>query len=312
MEETRTCANCGREFTIVLGGSGAKRKYCSNECCRKMPRELRPGRVQRKACEVCGKPISLAAKHYCSIACQHESMRSAQAFTCQQCGKEFHPKAKDRTTFCSRECSFAHMKANARGRAEPQRKPVGQCEFCGEPTLSASSRTCDDPECQKKRSLKSYLAQHPHRAPGTVFVCRECGMEFTIEYGNKHRVYCSTTCRAKYMQKHKTHSPDARARQRHARRARKYSNGPVESISPIDVFRRDGWVCGVCGKKVDRKLKYPDLMSASLDHIVPLARGGTHTLSNVQCAHFICNSHKGDKGNGQLRLGLNTTVPGDR
>jgi 5-methylcytosine-specific restriction endonuclease McrA len=39
-----------------------------------------------------------------------------------------------------------------------------------------------------------------------------------------------------------------------------------------------------------------------LDHIVALARGGTHQAINVQCAHFLCNSHKSADGPGQLRL----------
>ena len=44
--------------------------------------------------------------------------------------------------------------------------------------------------------------------------------------------------------------------------------------------------------KVDKDLMWPDPMSASLDHIVPLSRGGTHTLDNVQLAHLACNERK--------------------
>ena len=36
-------------------------------------------------------------------------------------------------------------------------------------------------------------------------------------------------------------------------------------------------------------------MSASLDHIVPLSQGGTHTLGNVQLAHLVCNERKHDR-----------------
>jgi 5-methylcytosine-specific restriction endonuclease McrA len=34
-------------------------------------------------------------------------------------------------------------------------------------------------------------------------------------------------------------------------------------------------------------------MSPTIDHILPLARGGTHEPSNVQAAHFGCNAAKG-------------------
>ncbi|MEV6398476.1 HNH endonuclease [Streptomyces sp. NPDC051907] len=36
-------------------------------------------------------------------------------------------------------------------------------------------------------------------------------------------------------------------------------------------------------------------MSASLDHIIPLARQGDHTRINVQLAHLLCNLRKSDK-----------------
>ena len=35
-------------------------------------------------------------------------------------------------------------------------------------------------------------------------------------------------------------------------------------------------------------------MAASLDHIIPLSQGGTHTYNNVQLAHFLCNISKRD------------------
>ncbi|MEW2302565.1 HNH endonuclease [Streptomyces sp. NPDC006655] len=59
------------------------------------------------------------------------------------------------------------------------------------------------------------------------------------------------------------------------------------------VFERDGWICGLCDKPVDRHLAYPAPMSASLDHVIPLSRGGHHEPENVQCSHLTCNVRKG-------------------
>lgn len=49
----------------------------------------------------------------------------------------------------------------------------------------------------------------------------------------------------------------------------------------------------------------PHPLSPTLDHITPLAEGGEHTPENVQLAHFICNSHKGD---GSPRFGTEPEV----
>lgn len=60
---------------------------------------------------------------------------------------------------------------------------------------------------------------------------------------------------------------------------------------------RFGWevrggckVCPRCG--VDKPLSdYSP--AASVDHIIPLSRGGTHEPGNAQCSHLRCNVAKG-------------------
>ena len=59
------------------------------------------------------------------------------------------------------------------------------------------------------------------------------------------------------------------------------------------VFERDGWICGICAEPVDRTLAHPNPRSASLDHLVPLSRGGAHTYDNVRATHLTCNLKKG-------------------
>ena len=54
-------------------------------------------------------------------------------------------------------------------------------------------------------------------------------------------------------------------------------------------------VCGICGLPVDKSLKYPNQMCATVDHIIPLNKGGTNELSNLQLAHRFCNRQKSDK-----------------
>lgn len=55
-------------------------------------------------------------------------------------------------------------------------------------------------------------------------------------------------------------------------------------------------VCGICGKPVDFAFKYPHPLSPTIDHIIPVARGGHPSdISNLQLAHFTCNRQKSDK-----------------
>lgn len=73
---------------------------------------------------------------------------------------------------------------------------------------------------------------------------------------------------------------------------------PYSKVSRAKVFNRDGWVCQLCGKSIDRVVRFPKPLSASLDHIVPLSHGpGTpgHVLDNCQAAHFGCNASKGNR-----------------
>ncbi|WP_239701690.1 HNH endonuclease [Yimella sp. NH-Cas1] len=81
---------------------------------------------------------------------------------------------------------------------------------------------------------------------------------------------------------------------RHLRRMRELA-ATAERFDPREVYERDGWVCGLCGEAVDRSLRWPDLMSPSLDHVTPLIANGEHSRANTQLAHWICNVRKGAK-----------------
>lgn len=52
--------------------------------------------------------------------------------------------------------------------------------------------------------------------------------------------------------------------------------------------------CGICGRRVDFSLKFPDPMCATVDHIIPVIKGGhPSALENMQLAHLSCNRDKG-------------------
>jgi 5-methylcytosine-specific restriction endonuclease McrA len=76
---------------------------------------------------------------------------------------------------------------------------------------------------------------------------------------------------------------------RKARNRRVY----VEAVSLAVLRERDGSTCRICGEPVGFALRPPDPGSATIDHVVALARGGDHSYRNTQLAHLRCNSEKG-------------------
>lgn len=64
-------------------------------------------------------------------------------------------------------------------------------------------------------------------------------------------------------------------------------------VQDVDLAALWTGVCGICRDILDLDLAWPDPRSKSVDHLVPLARGGTHEQSNLQWAHLSCNVRKG-------------------
>lgn len=54
------------------------------------------------------------------------------------------------------------------------------------------------------------------------------------------------------------------------------------------VLERDGYVCGICGENIAEG-------DVSIDHIIPITRGGGDNIENLQPAHKSCNSRKGNR-----------------
>lgn len=83
-----------------------------------------------------------------------------------------------------------------------------------------------------------------------------------------------------------------------ARRAGRLGLGDLH-VTIAYLRRRDRNRCGICRKPVRAKT---GPMRPSMDHIIPLSRGGTHELANVQLAHYRCNLAKHNGGGGEQLL----------
>jgi 5-methylcytosine-specific restriction endonuclease McrA len=66
-------------------------------------------------------------------------------------------------------------------------------------------------------------------------------------------------------------------------------------ISADVLIQRDGNVCHICLDVIDLSLPRNSRFGATIDHVMPVSKGGADTLENMKLAHWICNIKKGAK-----------------
>jgi 5-methylcytosine-specific restriction endonuclease McrA len=71
-----------------------------------------------------------------------------------------------------------------------------------------------------------------------------------------------------------------------------YAKG--DDIDALTLFEMHDWMCNVCHTKIDRRLRMPNTLAATIEHVVPLCKGGLHVWENCRPAHARCNFLKAD------------------
>jgi len=71
-----------------------------------------------------------------------------------------------------------------------------------------------------------------------------------------------------------------------------YAQG--DEINHLELFEKHNWICGICCEAINKRLRFPNLLAATVDHIIPISKGGTHTWTNTRPAHAKCNFTKGN------------------
>jgi 5-methylcytosine-specific restriction endonuclease McrA len=233
---------------------------------------------------------------------------------CGECGETFSRKRKGpRPTYCSASCRNAHNRrlADADGRAEQRRRNREsrlaaereaqgdpRCPYCGEPMSNRRRKQCGSPDCKRQYNADRMRAwQREYRATTGQWYTR-------AKHGEQQRTQARQVWakrRAQGIPVGRQRYPDAYRANDAKRRMRRLSS-TVERFSHLEVFERDGWVCGVCRRTVDRTLVWPHPLSPTLDHIVPLSEHGEHSRANSRLAHARCNTSRGARGGGEQLL----------
>lgn len=89
-------------------------------------------------------------------------------------------------------------------------------------------------------------------------------------------------------------NPHKTRQYRHRRRAL-LKNTRSEEYTLEQIYIKDEGICQLCFVKVEISKGLPVNLTPTVDHIIPISKGGDNTLANVQLAHYGCNSRKGNR-----------------
>ncbi len=213
-----------------------------------------------------------------------------ETYTCQipDCSVEF--TAKVPAKFCSNRC-----------RKRNQYLPGGSywknpitCAACGVETTrwpkSVQGKTrC--PECIA--DARNNFSEHGTRKMYREFGCRcdECRDFINAscrEYAKQHREQTGESLYRNYR------NPKLRKQAASRRRAR-LADAFIEDVDHDRVFESDGYVCYGCGRKCIKGAPNNHPLQPTIDHVIPLSKGGTHEYANVRTMCRQCNVGKGAK-----------------
>lgn len=238
--------------------------------------------LRKDGCAICGIPLPSYRRRYCSDSCseighrqldraREKRLKSASDTECEYCGQPLSVLQEKRGyRFCTVQC-WAMSKATLKGT-------VRTCMICGkefEPHYK--EQLCCDKSCGNIRGRRTEKERGYEQEQ---ISCVRCSKDFSApRYTGAVKWTMCPRCRREWDRDR-------------CRRKRVAVDAAVEEIIDYVVFERDSWTCQLCSEAVDPKCEWPDSMSPSIDHIMPLSKGGDHSMDNVQLAHLGCNCRK--------------------
>lgn len=280
------CVDCGaRTGWKVSQAEKAAKGGPRCRACRGYGRRLFESEAR---CEYCGSEFVSVPRggdgrptRFCSKSCSDECQRGDAGRhperECAHCGATYSRPARHLGKYCSTRCASDAPKPSRRRTWPACKVSTGTCEHCGEAWSGRYSRSYCSESCssasRRRRDLDALRKD-----------CGVCGQPVP---GERVLSYCPGDCYDEALRRGR------KAYKQRRRAAKRGTGGKIENVVAHDIFERDNWSCGICDRAIDPAATYPSRASASLDHVVPLSWGGTHTALNVQAAHLGCNMAKG-------------------
>lgn len=204
---------------------------------------------------------------YSKGKCQKHYRQEQRISTPRKCSVEGCDSPHIANGFCRKH--YQEFKAHGEIRGKKERC----CEVCGK--VEYAKGLCKNHYMRKRRT-------------GTTETIRKINTRECKGCGETKKIHGNDLCRRCYKQQE--HVRFARAVAENNRRVKLKSS--YKKYTKQDVINKSGGLCGICGKEIDLTLKRPDMNSFSIDHIVPISKGGSNSLDNVQAAHLLCNCLK--------------------
>lgn len=289
----RVCQRCGAQFKE----SAPHQKFCTGKCRinyyndrAKQKRAERAVKTDRRTtCLVCGDVFVPRKKkqQYCSKACQYGAAVKSE--------KVFKREFEDRYPGHEYISGYNGWRSFFRSRCKLCGLIVIRSAQCIKPT-TGDSLNCSG--CITQREMRNKLIRILRK--GVLQAkkqiqretrenelkdreCKECGKRYDAD--RLVRQYCSEVCAKRH---------GYRMREI-IRRTKMRENGTINwDITLRKLYDRDGGKCHICGEAVDMDADTNGDTYGSIDHVIPVSKGGTHTWDNVKLAHRICNSIKSD------------------
>lgn len=201
---------------------------------------------------------------------------------CEWCGKELLNTRSPKRKYCDDVC---------RAKARVNRSSLTGTNLVVCPTCNKSFRTyrdnksyCSD-ECRKNR--KQSKRNIPKMVKITIVNhCDECGKEHHTT--SKAQRFCSYKCKTRNRNK------------LNELERRKYYDAGDNSITLTKLIDKENNICYICLGECDSKDYIKDDKGTiicgnnypSIEHVIPLSKGGKHEWGNVKLAHRGCNIRK--------------------